>query len=210
MGVQTQRGHEQARAGGEQIKEILDGDGQGDYKLFFYMSPYKRSKQTYEGIAAQFGRSIVAGTQEEVQLREQDFGNFQVRGVIFSPQSAVGVPRSPCCIRLPLPSPFFWGFPSTISMLPSALPDRCRWTLLHVLAAAVWLGCGCRNSTLAAFRPEVLSRPRARPRARLQKGLGWAFQHLNLPAARRLTVSGLKLSISILLPSVRSTCVRTL
>ncbi|KAK9835626.1 hypothetical protein WJX74_004542 [Apatococcus lobatus] len=72
----TDRGHEQARAGGEQIKKILQSE-QEAFKLFFYMSPYKRSKQTYEGIAAQFGRNIVAGTQEEVQLREQDFGNFQ-------------------------------------------------------------------------------------------------------------------------------------
>ena len=75
--VQTDRGHEQARAGAEQIKQILQSENE-TFKLFFYMSPYKRSKQTYEGIAAQFSRSIVAGTQEEVQLREQDFGNFQV------------------------------------------------------------------------------------------------------------------------------------
>ena len=75
--MQTDRGHEQARAGAKQIKQILQSENE-TFKLFFYMSPYKRSKQTYEGIAAQFSRSIVAGTQEEVQLREQDFGNFQV------------------------------------------------------------------------------------------------------------------------------------
>lgn len=93
--VQTDRGHEQARAGGEQIRNILQS-GQETYKLFFYMSPYKRSKQTYEGIAAQFGRNIVAGTQEEVQLREQDFGNFQVSCCLAYVMQALSLQRSSC------------------------------------------------------------------------------------------------------------------
>lgn len=43
------------------------------------MSPYKRSLQTFEALASNFSREQIQGCQEEVQLREQDFGNFQVR-----------------------------------------------------------------------------------------------------------------------------------
>lgn len=76
-GEQTPRGHQQARDAGLRIKRVMDADGQ-PYKLYFYMSPYKRSQQTFEGLKAAFHPSVVAGWQEEVQLREQDFGNFQV------------------------------------------------------------------------------------------------------------------------------------
>lgn len=38
----------------------------------------RRSSQTVEGIASCFEVDQIAGFQEEVQLREQDFGNFQV------------------------------------------------------------------------------------------------------------------------------------
>ena len=33
--------------------------------------------QTYEGVAQAFDPGAIQGAQEEVQLREQDFGNFQ-------------------------------------------------------------------------------------------------------------------------------------
>lgn len=55
----------------------MEKDGK-PYKLYFYMSPYRRSSQTAEGVASQFLEGQIAGFQEEVQLREQDFGNFQV------------------------------------------------------------------------------------------------------------------------------------
>ena len=48
-----------------------------NYRLHFYMSPYKRSRQTCEAIASAFPRGVVTRVQEDVQLREQDFGNFQ-------------------------------------------------------------------------------------------------------------------------------------
>ena len=41
------------------------------YKLYFYMSPYMRSKQTTEALAGVFRERDIAGFQEEVQLREQ-------------------------------------------------------------------------------------------------------------------------------------------
>jgi len=68
----TSKGWRQALEAGNEIKDIV-----GDSKLFFYTSPYLRSKQTYDGVAEAFGPSRIAGVQEEVQLREQDFGNFQ-------------------------------------------------------------------------------------------------------------------------------------
>ena len=68
----TKNGWRQAIDAGLMIKEIAS-----DTNLFFYTSPYLRSKQTYEGVAEAFGVSRIAGVQEEVQLREQDFGNFQ-------------------------------------------------------------------------------------------------------------------------------------
>ncbi|GLC44437.1 hypothetical protein PLESTB_000469800 [Pleodorina starrii] len=75
----TSRGHMQAREAGRRIKDMMEADPERapDYKLFFYISPYKRSLQTYEGISSQFPSHHLLGVQEEVQLREQDFGNFQ-------------------------------------------------------------------------------------------------------------------------------------
>ncbi|GIL42901.1 hypothetical protein Vafri_727 [Volvox africanus] len=69
----------QARDAGKRIKELMETDPERarNYKLFFYISPYKRSLQTYEGISSQFSSHHLLGVQEEVQLREQDFGNFQ-------------------------------------------------------------------------------------------------------------------------------------
>ena len=100
----TPRGLEQAVDAGRAIREMFEGDrdsGDGfysnssssssppivssamkppsaaDYRLHFYMSPYKRSRQTCEAIASAFPRGVVTRIQEDVQLREQDFGNFQ-------------------------------------------------------------------------------------------------------------------------------------
>lgn len=74
----TERGYEQAKTAGATMKTILEEDGDA-YKLFFYISPYKRSKQTAATIAKQFDREKILGVREEPQLREQDFGNFQDR-----------------------------------------------------------------------------------------------------------------------------------
>ena len=40
----TRKGHTQAAEAGRRIKAICDADGT-PYRLFFYISPYKRSKQ---------------------------------------------------------------------------------------------------------------------------------------------------------------------
>ena len=72
----TPRGEAQAAAAGASIRSLFDEDGV-PYRLHFYLSPYLRSKQTASAIAAAFDRGVVVRMQEDVQLREQDFGNFQ-------------------------------------------------------------------------------------------------------------------------------------
>ena len=76
--VQTLRGMQQAEQAGQKIKRAMDSDGV-PYNLFFYTSPYKRSRQTHDSVSSCFAPDQLKGVQEEVQLREQDFGNFQVR-----------------------------------------------------------------------------------------------------------------------------------
>lgn len=78
--MQTERGIGQAKAAGQRIKDVMTREEE-DFKLYFYMSPYKRSQQTFEALVSNFHREQVQGCQEEVQLREQDFGNFQVRSL---------------------------------------------------------------------------------------------------------------------------------
>jgi broad specificity phosphatase PhoE len=76
----TPKGWRQALQAGENIRKVAEkygGKGSNVGRLFFYTSPYLRSKQTYEGVAQAFQPHEIAGVQEEVQLREQDFGNFQ-------------------------------------------------------------------------------------------------------------------------------------
>ncbi|KAG1664180.1 hypothetical protein FOA52_011356 [Chlamydomonas sp. UWO 241] len=73
----TARGHMQARAAGQKIREYIEARSGRDYRLFCYLSPYKRSLQTYESMSCAFPSDNIMGVQEEVQLREQDFGNFQ-------------------------------------------------------------------------------------------------------------------------------------
>eukprot|EP00879_Flechtneria_rotunda_P020188 GHRR01021229.1.p1 GENE.GHRR01021229.1~~GHRR01021229.1.p1 ORF type:complete len:265 (+),score=70.87 GHRR01021229.1:883-1677(+) len=78
MNPQTPLGWQQAHEAGHAIRRHMEAaKGGTNYQLYFYTSPYKRSLQTYEGIRDAFASSQVCGVQEEVQLREQDFGNFQ-------------------------------------------------------------------------------------------------------------------------------------
>ncbi len=76
--MQTEKGKQQALGAGQSIRAIMEQDG-NPYNLFFYTSPYKRSRQTFEEISKAIDPAAIIGAQEEVQLREQDFGNFQAR-----------------------------------------------------------------------------------------------------------------------------------
>ena len=79
----------------------MEADG-NPYNLFFYTSPYKRSRQTFEEIGKAIDPEAVIGAQEEVQLREQDFGNFQARtsAVPPRPSSNNRVRSQPLCLLL--------------------------------------------------------------------------------------------------------------
>ena len=71
----SKKGHVQARAAGTKIQDIV-----GSGPVLFYVSPYKRTKQTLDEIKSQFSEDSLENTlftREEPRLREQDFGNFQ-------------------------------------------------------------------------------------------------------------------------------------
>ncbi len=57
--------------------KLLQAEYGDQYKLFFMCSPYCRTRQTFVAIRQAFEDRHFAGLQEEVQLREQDFGNMQ-------------------------------------------------------------------------------------------------------------------------------------
>ncbi|KAK4744927.1 hypothetical protein SAY87_011239 [Trapa incisa] len=73
----TEMGKAQARECGQRIRKMIEGDGGDDWKVYFYVAPYKRTLQTLEHLGQAFERSRIAGVREEPRLREQDFGNFQ-------------------------------------------------------------------------------------------------------------------------------------
>lgn len=78
----TAEGHQQALEAGEKLRALLRPDD----TLHFFTSPYRRTRETTEGILtgltsndpvpSPFQRSYIK-VYEEPRLREQDFGNFQ-------------------------------------------------------------------------------------------------------------------------------------
>lgn len=71
----SERGIEQAKEAGILLRERFDETE----PVFFYLSPYKRSRLTFREIQSAFEPTRIRGVREEVRLREQDFGNFQKR-----------------------------------------------------------------------------------------------------------------------------------
>lgn len=78
----TEEGHQQAQEAGQKLRELLRNDD----RLHFFISPYRRTRETTEGILSTlcsndptpspFQRPRIK-VYEEPRLREQDFGNFQ-------------------------------------------------------------------------------------------------------------------------------------
>ncbi|GFZ01352.1 hypothetical protein Acr_14g0009870 [Actinidia rufa] len=58
---------------GRRIREMIKKDQADDWKVYFYVSPYRRTLETLRNVAKAFGRSRIAGVREEARLREQDF-----------------------------------------------------------------------------------------------------------------------------------------
>ncbi|KAI9075130.1 hypothetical protein K1719_042861 [Acacia pycnantha] len=75
----TDKGKAQAEDCGNKIRDLLLKDESQNWKLYFYVSPYRRTLQTLQYLARPFERSRISGLREEPRLREQDFGNFQNR-----------------------------------------------------------------------------------------------------------------------------------
>jgi hypothetical protein len=77
----TEKGLAEAEECGKEIKELIEQDRANDWKVYFYVSPYRRTLETLKSLARPFERSRIAGMREEPRLREQDFG----RSFHFSP-----------------------------------------------------------------------------------------------------------------------------
>jgi broad specificity phosphatase PhoE len=67
----TKLGRKQAYEAGVRLRNLF-----GDEKVMFYVSPFWRTRQTYEEIARSFPNHIA---REEPRLREQEWGYFHVR-----------------------------------------------------------------------------------------------------------------------------------
>ncbi|KAK9454405.1 histidine phosphatase superfamily [Dipodascopsis uninucleata] len=68
----TDRGHEQAKQAGKNLRDVLlPGEN-----VLIYTSPYRRTRETTQGIVSQLD-GVDYRVYEEPRLREQDFGNFQ-------------------------------------------------------------------------------------------------------------------------------------
>lgn len=74
----TEQGIAEAEQCGMEIRRMIKKDGADDWKVYFYVSPYKRSLETLRNLAKAFERSRIAGVREEPRLREQDFGIIYV------------------------------------------------------------------------------------------------------------------------------------
>mmetsp|Transcript_27610 Transcript_27610/g.36226 ORF Transcript_27610/g.36226 Transcript_27610/m.36226 type:complete len:304 (-) Transcript_27610:154-1065(-) len=68
----TRKGWADARLAGDVVKEIVK-----DAPIFFYTSPYLRTKQTLAGMLGAFEGNHIIGVREEPRITEQQFGNFQ-------------------------------------------------------------------------------------------------------------------------------------
>ncbi|KAL8088700.1 hypothetical protein AgCh_038470 [Apium graveolens] len=74
----TPLGIQQSKNAGEKIRRVISNDDrQFNWKVYFYVSPYERTRATLREIGKSFCRKSVIGGREEVRIREQDFGNFQ-------------------------------------------------------------------------------------------------------------------------------------
>ncbi|OWM85394.1 phosphoglycerate mutase-like protein AT74 [Punica granatum] len=73
----TLQGISQARDAGSRLRALISRDC-NDWRVYFYVSPYERTRSTLREMGRSFSRNRVIGVREECRVREQDFGNFQV------------------------------------------------------------------------------------------------------------------------------------
>jgi broad specificity phosphatase PhoE len=71
----TPKGRRDAEDCGRRLHRLFsDGSDSDDWKVYFYVSPYRRTLETLRGIGLAFDARRIAGVREEPRLREQDFG----------------------------------------------------------------------------------------------------------------------------------------
>ncbi|KAI9185231.1 hypothetical protein LWI28_005485 [Acer negundo] len=76
----TSQGIAQARRCGSLLNNLVSSGGSSqNYRVYFYVSPYERTRSTLREIGRSFSKNRIIGVREECRIREQDFGNFQVR-----------------------------------------------------------------------------------------------------------------------------------
>ncbi|MFS7955993.1 putative phosphoglycerate/bisphosphoglycerate mutase, active, histidine phosphatase superfamily [Helianthus anomalus] len=80
IALTQQQGISQARLAGTQIRQVVSGsDSLPDtWKVYFYVSPYTRTRSSLREIARSFPRKCVIGVKEKCRIREPDFGNFHI------------------------------------------------------------------------------------------------------------------------------------
>ncbi len=69
----TAKGREQAKGAGVKLRDIV-----GNESLYFYISPFWRTRSTFEGVASAFPRDQFRYS-EEPRLREQEWGYLRTR-----------------------------------------------------------------------------------------------------------------------------------
>ncbi|TKY61457.1 Phosphoglycerate mutase protein AT74 [Spatholobus suberectus] len=74
----TAQGIAQARLAGARMRHVIAVEGSPNWRVYFYVSPYARTRSTLREIGRSFSKRRVIGVREECRIREQDFGNFQV------------------------------------------------------------------------------------------------------------------------------------
>ncbi|EEF49780.1 phosphoglycerate mutase-like protein AT74 [Ricinus communis] len=77
----TPSGLSQAETAGIHLHNLISESNNHaqNWRVYFYVSPYQRTLSTLRGIGRSFERERIIGVREECRIREQDFGNFQVK-----------------------------------------------------------------------------------------------------------------------------------
>ncbi|KAL9290371.1 Phosphoglycerate mutase-like protein AT74 [Arabidopsis thaliana] len=76
----TDSGLLQAQKAGARLHALISSNPSSpEWRVYFYVSPYDRTRSTLREIGRSFSRRRVIGVREECRIREQDFGNFQVK-----------------------------------------------------------------------------------------------------------------------------------
>ncbi|KAL0005816.1 hypothetical protein SO802_013377 [Lithocarpus litseifolius] len=75
----TDVGLAQAQDAGARLRHLISTTSStNSWRVYFYVSPYARTRSTLRELGRSFTKKRIIGVREECRIREQDFGNFQV------------------------------------------------------------------------------------------------------------------------------------